>query len=763
MNKSPTAKFPPANKMSESSNPESTDGMDATRAWASLLPAIVLAGTALHGVPSADSSGAGWVTLAAMPAAALLIASHWKRRLQALPLFFALLALIEWARVATDGPFDSFEADRTWMLLVTGLVMMLSGASLKARGRAIYLRGLVILSALWLAGAAIDTWLSATRAWSGVLENTGDLAAAALPGALIAMVGAGRVGAAALLPALGWVAYVLAVPVHGSAIAGALALILLITQRLKQTQDPVWKRALFFLTVLVLLGPASGLMTRSSSSVESTASTSIDKAPTDAEDDSLGGVAFRLRTWARLPALLATVPLTGVGPGQVSANFGLYRSPQDIEDSSFGRRAPYDTVVESLHNDWLELFAQLGLPGGLVALAFLLLALRAALRSLRSGDAMRSAAGLATLGLLAQMLTSSTLLQAPASSVIAFALIGIVFAHESTSIERPLSRVLYRALPVLVLLLALGSCMRAMDFIKHGRALAALSSSALVKKDGIVGHSAQAKASSLEHALAACPDSPLALTEQAALRRSIAAPLDKQREAWERVLQHRPHQLEALVALANLHARSREFSRARELYEDAALVDANNPALLQSRLMLAIDVGGSDELIERLLAARPGTLIPMSWLRERAANCLRDGRPSVANSLLQVVDSRLSVWTGEEAYALEREFTDSDGLLAEGMLTWAHQAWARAHIDAGAPEVAVRSYRQSLRASRAQPESKPGAPAIRLELAAALLLADRRDDAAIELQNWRPEAISLRELPEWAGQALLNSGLLLHE
>ena len=73
---------------------------------------------------------------------------------------------------------------------------------------------------------------------------------------------------------------------------------------------------------------------------------------------------------------------------------------------------------------------------------------------------------------------------------------------------------------------------------------------------------------------------------------------------------------------------------------------------------------------------------------------------------------------------------------------------------------AVRSYRQSVRVARRYADNVRGPRALRLELAAALLLAQKPVEAREQLDGITPSAIELRALPARAGEALFSAGLL---
>jgi hypothetical protein len=89
--------------------------------------------------------------------------------------------------------------------------------------------------------------------------------------------------------------------------------------------------------------------------------------------------------------------------------------------------------------------------------------------------------------------------------------------------------------------------------------------------------------------------------------------------------------------------------------------------------------------------------------------------------------------------------------------------WARAHAATGDAAAAVRSYRQAKRCLNL--ELVKNAPArwhasLHLELAAALCLDGKLDDARRELDGVVHSVSDLVRLPAWAGQALMSANLL---
>ena len=738
--------------------------LDLVQACLTLLPAAVLATPVLRGVPTHVSAGAGWAGLAALPAAAALIVRRPEIRVRGLPLFLAVIAVAVFHGERAQPPFDTFDADRSILGLATGLVMLLSGASLGERGRALFVRGLAILSLAWVVGAFVDTLLDTERSLAGMLENTGDLSEAALPGALagLAVVATGRNPArvAWLAAPLLYAAYVGFVPVYAGVVsmvvAGAAASFL----ARGSSRGRTWGLALgLVLAVVMLATGARAIADRTAAGPPTAAGTALGTtAGEPAPPTSLGGVEFRLRTWQRLPALVRDHLWGGVGPGQFARTFPPYRDPREIERSSFGRSAPYQTEVEHAHNDWLEGVAEFGLLGGLPWIAFLVVALLRAAAALRERDTTRTALGLAAIGMLANAGFNSPFLEGPAAPVLAFATFGALLGTGRTSGPRSRRAML---LPILAGVLLILHSIRALDFIRHGAALSELSYRAAVDIGGITGHIASEKERILGRALAACPDSVVALTERAALLRDTGAEDEDVAPLWERVVIRRPNRIEALIALGNIAARQRRFAEARERYEAAFALDPLLPELLANMLTLALDAGTVNEMdraLERLELRGP---IAPGLLRKKGAEQLLMGRPHLGLPLLARVEPRFAALTAEEARALAGELADAGApILADGMALLANQLWAREHAAAGRPHDAVRLYRQALAVSRRYAALEFGAPAVRLELAGALVLDGDEQGARTTLGALVPTPAELIALPAWAGQALLDAGLL---
>jgi tetratricopeptide (TPR) repeat protein len=406
---------------------------------------------------------------------------------------------------------------------------------------------------------------------------------------------------------------------------------------------------------------------------------------------STGGFAVRERIWARSLAMLADHPWSGVGPGQFEARFPVYRDPKEIELSTHGRAIDAETEVEHPHEDWIAPALELGSIAGLAWIAFLALVGWRSLAALRAGDPELEPLALGALGILAYALVHAPLTREPAAASIAFVLFGIVLA-------RPKPAPPFIPLAAAGLLFCLAP--RAYALVRHGFELADLAHA------------------TTDRALEACPDSPLALEIRArALEQAKGTPAAV-RAAWEKVLEVRPESFEAHAELGIALARGGELQGARAELAHALALDPGHPGVKKDleRVNLELDLAKG-----RLEAGRP-------WL---------DGADPIP----------------EECYARSRkERAGGDRVLADLFEARAHLLWARQHAALGNFDDAVRSYRQCVRVTRDHVEG--GAPRIRLELAAALAAAGRKDEARTELDAIRSASPDRDALPPWATESL---------
>lgn len=85
-------------------------------------------------------------------------------------------------------------------------------------------------------------------------------------------------------------------------------------------------------------------------------------------DRAVGG---RLATWTAAMKMIAAHPVLGVGPGRFHVEFMTVASPMKIEHPDLFSR-DVDESFDMVHNDYLEIAVETGLPGLLLTLYFVL-------------------------------------------------------------------------------------------------------------------------------------------------------------------------------------------------------------------------------------------------------------------------------------------------------------------------------------------------------------------------------------------------------
>ncbi len=738
------------------------DASEATRLAALFLPAALFVSPLLRDSLTPVSEGAGWCLLGLLPLAALLC---WPPRPIHARALSCLLASLVFGMAARAFTGDRFEADRALCSACASAVAFLGAARASVAGRRWIARGLVLATLAWIGGALIDGLLDPARGFTGLLGNSGDTSEACLPGALAGIVlAADRRGetvgwrSLGLGAALAQILYAGLMPVWAGA-AGVLAAVAcgLVVGRARPHAR--YRARIGLMLALVLSGLlALGHWVRPRP--EDASTPEVPPAQAVAADfGSTGGFSVRWLVWGRVPALLAAHPWIGVGPGQFERAYPPYRDPAEIELSTQHHRTPSPIEVEHPHNEWLLILAEDGLLGGGLRIAFLLTMLVLAVGALASAETGLAAAGSAAIGVLANACFNGPLFENAASSVLAFACFGALAGRAST-VTRP--ALVARMAALLVLGLALLLTLPALSLARHGRALAELAHARTVEIEGGVRQLAEDIEPIVARALARRPDSVVALSKRAQLLRSTMAPSAERIAVWERVLAIRPYRFEALLALANEHARERRYELASELYARAEALDAADPNLARNQVQLALDAGEAGDLAAALARATSLGPLPVDWLARAAANVLFYGRVELARPLLLAMGEGIEPpGTGEEAKAVGlRMRAAGHALLADALEVSAHQLWARSHIEAGKPGDAVRSYRQALRLSA--PHEEDGRTSIWLEYVAALLLDEDIDGARKELGTWMPAAGAheIDALPAWAAAALRASGLL---
>ncbi|HED65594.1 MAG TPA: O-antigen ligase family protein, partial [Planctomycetes bacterium] len=463
-------------RMREPHQHQPVPGRAAMRALPLLLlfPAFLVAwplfGAPLRDDPFPHLAGSAWVALASVPLALVLFRTTSRTKLHARGLG-TLLALWVFValRVFLRSGTDWFEAIRALTLVSTWPVLFLGGAQLDTHGRRALGRGLVWLSLLVTASALVRSRF--TGDLSGVLGNTGPLSQLALPGAVIgAWYVATRRGRYFLIGALAVTSFLLHAGLAPVLAGGLVFTLVLVASSLlspwAKGRAQVRRRlgmlaALSVFGFVVLQGP------RSADSPEPAAESPV--AALTRSGGNLGGVEVRLRIWRSIAPVLASRPLLGLGPGQFQARYPRYRDPREIEASRGGVCSTRNTEADHAHNDLLHGLAELGLVGGAIWLAFLLLSLRASLSALSQTDFPTIGLGAGALAILFASLFHSPLWFNPPASAVALVLFGSVLGRSRSATRAPMRPGI--ALTCLTVLLI--GLFRGHLLIGHGRALAA--------------------------------------------------------------------------------------------------------------------------------------------------------------------------------------------------------------------------------------------------------------------------------------------------
>jgi O-antigen ligase/tetratricopeptide (TPR) repeat protein len=718
--------------------------LERAHALLMLLPAAALlwpgSGAPLAGDPNPELTGAAVAAIAAIPALALTLVRGAQQRA---PWAFAFVAFvcIGFVSLLVAPPTDTLEASRAMLLATTGLALLLSGASLEDVGRATLVRGLVVVALFALAPALYGV----TPRYSGMLGNTGSTSEIAALGALAGVALFAKSNgiwrwtglAAVALDAL----YCGLAPVFAGAVVLALALAITLVTSAKQ-------RA--FVGVLALIAAFAFVGAR-------LALTDTPGKPATAQASDTGGANVRRLIWQRTAAMIGDHALLGTGPGQFAAVFPPYRDEREIELSTHGRRIAQETEVEHAHNDWLQAFADAGSLGGLAWLVFAGAIVWRSLRALRGEDDDRAALGLVALGVLCNSALREPLFWNPASSSAAFAVFGALL-RPSVVEPRALTR---RVAPVVVALAVL--CVqvpRAQRIRRYGAAMAAY----LVDK----------QPEQLAIARNACPDSSVVRSFDA---REIDGRDDPKLraqviEAWRAVLATRPHRFEALVDLGIALAAEERVDETRAIWRQALELDPKNPTLLRNLARFEALVGDIDQALHWLRVAeseRDGSAsvadVELAGsLRALGAAALREVRIERGWQIFSRSGARFEKLDADLAYQLAHDASlaldDEQASALEGS---AHVMWARAHAATGDAAAAVRSYRQAKRCLNLELDKHAPArwhASLHLELAAALCLDGKLDDARRELDSVVHSVSDLVRLPAWAGQALMSANLL---
>jgi O-antigen ligase len=739
--------MPPTRQVDSAPGP----AFERLRALAALLPAAILLwpgpGAPLRGDPLPSFSGAGWAALWAIPAAAAALASRKCALSRVAWAYLAFLALGALA-LGLGRPTDTLGASRAVQLGLAALACLLAGASLGPVGRRWLACGAVLVSLLALAPVAF----SSSSGLAGALGNKASTSEAALAGALA---GAVLVAAPGVWMRILGSAAALLLAVHagrGPVLASAVALLVaLALAALLASGERAAARRLWLACVwVVLLGAVWGARFASRPTLEAKPTA---EAPANLpSSNDLRGLEVRKLIASSSLRMLASAPLFGVGPGQFSAAFPPFRDPREIELSSLGHNLPGQvTEVEHAHDDWLQGWLDAGLLGGFAWLCFLVLAGWHALAALRSSEPARAALGAGALGLLLAALARAPLLDNPASACIAFAFFGAVSTSRADARRAGIGA---RAAALATVLVLAWQVPRARALVEHGRALAR----AL--------ESPREASAQLERALATCPDS----VQARALSARFVPRAEPTAEgsvpaavaAWHAVLELRPHHFEAWMETGNAWARAGELDAGRSAFERALDLDPGDPDLRANLARLEVEAGRADVALEHVRALEAAQRLPPGWLAGGAAEALRRLDLVTARALLAHLHPEWGELSAQQAWERSQALEDASPELARALKALANLEWAREHMAAGAPQTAVRNYRQAQQALawRPEPEAEVRVPGIlSLELAAALLSAGEQAEAEREVSRAAAPPGALGRLPDWAAAALREAGL----
>jgi O-antigen ligase/tetratricopeptide (TPR) repeat protein len=792
--------------------------VDAALGLLVALPALALlapVGSALPPLiadPAPEATAAGWIALATLPALAwLVLRGAAARPTAAIALFSAWVV----ALAGLGGASDQMGADRMGLVLASATALVVTGATLGERGRVVLMvvSALIGLALVATAGSAPRLfglpghagWLGAgwqgTDGWTGLVGNTGDLSEAALPAGILGLGlflhGPRWLRVLGLAGALAHALYSGLVPVHAGTLGWlAAAAVAWLSSVGRPETKRLARLALVAALVAVAATGARTLLVRGQAAPLAPGTT----APADtvgevggpeaaaADPAELGGVPFRLATWRATLGLVAATPL-GVGAGQFQAAFPPHRDRAELEASSHQRREPTPQEVEHPHNDALLALAELGLVGGGAFLVFLALTVACAVRALRGGDPVHAVYGLAVIALLVNALVNAPLLGGTLSAALAWPILGVA-AGASTrtavasgddvpSRSRRIAPDLdvpsrsRRIAPLLFTLVLALQARTAWSLVQHGRALSQLADARVVV-DGHERLDATRLEALLGRALAARPDSVVALEKRHELLLARGASPEERRLVLARVLEQRPHTFSARLALGNLEATAGNFDAARAAYAEAAETDGGHPTLLGNRLTLALDARDVQETESALAAARAAGVVDATTLEQRAAAQLLRGRLEVAAVLLREWAPRGADGAAAGSDTLHYDPLDANDAhqsqkalreagrdaLADGFLSAFHLHMARENRRDGLHEAAVRMARQALRLAEAWPELSAPNGALRLELALAHLGAGDSEGARAALAEAPIPATDLRRLDSADRGVLVDSGLV---
>jgi tetratricopeptide (TPR) repeat protein len=295
-------------------------------------------------------------------------------------------------------------------------------------------------------------------------------------------------------------------------------------------------------------------------------------------------------------------------------------------------------------------------------------------------------------------------------------------------------------------LILLANARSAFAFHQHGVHLARVVTAPVVTKDGVAQQTPEAIRPHLTRSLQAVPDSVVALEKYHQLQLATGASPGDRRITLARILSARPNSLGALMDRGVLAAQEGDVAEARAVFARATELDPGNAMLRRNRLMLAVDVGGVEEVRELRDELLANEQVQRDWLEQVAAQALMNGRVAVGRVLMGVGPEEWQY--GEELLAQGQLAGRPGTLLGEGFVTAGNALFARDHATNGDFESARRLYRQALRSSEKHPDLPGGGRRLRLELAGVLCKLGQEAEAKSLIEGRGALGIhDLRELP----------------
>ena len=707
----------------------------------------------LQGVPTTESAGPAWVHLALLPAGlAALLGQHPRAFLVRHWILVGFAGLAFW--LSTWQP-DGFEARRSALVLSSSAVAFLAGTALDAQGRQRVIRSLAWLPWALLAAVVWHSLGSDSSMRIGLgtpAGNRSDLAEFAWPGMVCALATflteshrtkALAAGSGALLVAILFGAG----PVYAGAFAlgSTAAVVLMVGWRSAQASR--------FGRVLLIATAVSALAVAARTGYLHLASETPGEAVAEASADREQGLAVRFEIWRTAWGMaLDQSPGPGAGPGQFAREYPRYRSPREREMSSHEGRVQNPVVVEHAHHDGLNVLIEWGFWGAAGAAALAWLILTSALGALRRGESEWLVPAGVWIGFLAWGIWNAPLTAPVLAHGLAWVFAGMLtrpdFARgHASALRYPIYRRLSGRVigPCAILLLAGFQVPRAIEFARHGFALAGAS---LDPND-------RAGERAIRRGLTVQPDSPFALDLWAHYGSGLK---DSQLQAFDRLTQIRPYQRGTWNDWGVRLARLGRFDEAVAKFEAAIEVDPSFAPALRNRVSALEDQGNQSDLKPALAEATERGAFDSARLLPRAQFLLSQGMPELAAVYAQLHNPELDLTDPDLCYAQSQAAKAAEEASAErAYRIGAQQGFARDHAQQEDWEAAVRSYRQAQRLAREANERGQVPLALRLEMAAALARTGRLEAARDDLRGLRWSGLSARmrnHAPEWAAKTL---------